>query len=112
MKYFAFGAVLFIISFCEKDEVVTASLASLNVGNFIVGAPSIKMGSNATTVVNNNYTQFELVAGIQNIYIYPVGDSAHRYYNVTRPSWNGDVYSLFLAGTPADSIPYGFGKTT
>lgn len=109
-----------IISSCKKDEVKAIPLASLNVTNAIVDGTTAKLGSNASSISNNAYTQFALKAGHDNIYIYPSTDSLHPYYNNIINTNNGDVYSLFLAGTTAqvdtilikENIPYRKDSTT
>lgn len=100
---------------CKKDKIDTTPLTSLSITNAIVGGTSAKLGSNATAVSNNNFAQFALKAGSNNLYIWPTGDSLHPYYTQDKfSSSNGEVYSLFLSGTPAavdainikETIPY------
>src|SRR5882724_10240946 len=93
--------VLLTFTSCKKDNIETTPLTSLNITNAIVGGTTAKLGSNATTVANNAFTQYALKAGENNLYIWPVGDSLHPYYTQDKFSTNnGEVYSLFLAGTP------------
>lgn len=107
MKYLFQLTVLFLgtmIISCKKDEVKLTPLTSINIINAIVSGTAAKMGSNATTIANNNFAQLGLVAGSNSIYIYPTTDSLHPYYNKTINTNNGDVYSLFLAGNVATQI--------
>src|SRR2546421_5258721 len=113
MTMFVLAAI--ILTACKKDKVGLTPLASLNVTNAVVGGAIAKLGSNATTVSNNNFAQFGLKAGENNLYVWPVGDSLHPYYNEAKFSINeGEIYSLFLAGTPGaveaikikETIPY------
>ena len=109
--------VVTIISSCDKDEVKTSPLTSLMIGNFVSGGAAVKLGSNATTINNNNTngTQLALVAGENNLYIWPLGDSLNPYYVQNKfVSADREVYSLFLGGTVAnkeailikENIPY------
>jgi hypothetical protein len=100
---------------CKKDEVETTPLTSLTLVNAVYGGASVKLGSNATTIANNNYAQMALVAGENNLYVWPVGDSLHPYYTSAKfTSQDREVYSLFLTGTAAapevitvkETIPY------
>jgi hypothetical protein len=104
-----------IITSCKKDEVKTTPLTSINITNAVVGGTTAKLGSNATTISNNSYAQLAVVAGINSLYVYPVGDSAHPYYTNDKFTSNDrEVYSLFLGGTPTatdaimvkEAIPY------
>ena len=91
---------------CEKDEIKLASLASLNITNAIVGGTTAKLGSNAAAINNNAFTQFALKAGDQMLYVYPSADSLHPYYSDPKfAARQGEVYSLFLAGTPTAIDP-------
>ncbi|HET6995964.1 MAG TPA: hypothetical protein VFI06_13320 [Chitinophagaceae bacterium] len=106
-----------VIISCKKDEIKTSSLTSLTVGNFVVGGATVKLGSNATTVANNNTngSQLALRAGVNDIYVWPVGDSLHPYFTASKfETKDREVYSLFLCGTPGttegimikEDIPY------
>jgi len=104
-----------ITSSCKKDKVEATPLASLNVTNAIVGGTTAKFGSRAATIANNNYTQFGLVAGANDLYIYPSTDSLNPYFSEAKFATNeGEIYSLFLTGTTGaveavkikETIPY------
>jgi len=103
-----------IMSSCKKDEIKLTELVSINITNAIVSGTTAKMGSNTTTISNNGFAQFGLVAGSNNLYIYPSTDSLHPYYNNSITTNSGEVYSLFLGGTTSaidavlvkESIPY------
>jgi hypothetical protein len=86
---------------CKKDEIKTSPLTSLTVGNFKISGKTVKLGSNATTVANNNTngTQMALIAGTNDLYVWPVGDSLHPYYVQNKfASADRECYSLFLCG--------------
>lgn len=115
-KLIVLPALFFFICSCKKNNVELTPLASLNVINAVLGGTTAKLGSNATTVANNGNTIFGLLTGNPDIYVWPVGDSLHPYYNANKAVSiiSGDVYSLFLAGTPTtpeailvkETIPY------
>lgn len=107
-------AVVFFNS-CKKNNEKLTALASLNVTNAVVGGTSVKFGSRTTAIANNNFTRFGLVAGLNDLYIYPSTDSLNPYYNEAKFVANeGEVYSLFLMGIPGaveaikikETIPY------
>jgi hypothetical protein len=109
-----FVAILIMTS-CEKSSTEKYPAGSINIANAIVGGTTARMGSNATNISNNNYAQMGLNVGNNNLYIWPVGDSTHPYYNAQKLVVNdGEIYSLFLSGTPAsvdavllkDTIPF------
>src|SRR5687768_7761073 len=114
MKYLIVSLTALCFFSCKKSKIDLTPLASLNVTNAIVGGTAAKMGSNAATVANNGFTQFGLLTGTIPIYIYPSTDSLNPYYKSTLTANSGEVYSLFLAGTPAavdaivikETIPY------
>ncbi len=107
--------IVSILSSCEKDEIKTTPLTSLTIVNAIVSGKAVKLGSNTTTVNNNASAQMALIAGENNLYVWPVGDSLKPYYASTKLSTTDrEIYSLFLCGdtlTPQavlvkESIPY------
>jgi hypothetical protein len=109
------AATFVLFSSCEKDEVKTTPLTSLAVVNAVFGGTTAKLGTNATNISNNSSAQLALKAGENNLYVWPVADSLKPYYtNAKFASSGGEVYSLFLAGTPAspegimvkETIPY------
>lgn len=119
MKYFnqltTMLLAAIIIASCKKEKIETTPLASISITNTVVGGTTAKFGSRATTISNNNFTQFSLVAGSNDLYIYPSGDSLNPYYNEAKFIANeGEVYSLFLTGVPGaieaikikEAIPY------
>jgi hypothetical protein len=105
ISYLLIVVTIAIIS-CKKDAIKTAPLASINITNAIVSGATAKFGSNATTIANNNYTQFTLNAGASIMYVYPSDDSLHPYFNGSLIANQGEVYSLFLAGiaTSVDTV--------
>jgi hypothetical protein len=114
MKYCLILLTATVLFSCKKSEINLTPLASLNVTNAIVGGTTAKLGSYATTVSNNNFAQFGLLTGTIPLYIYPSTDSLKPYYNKTLNTNSGEVYSLFLTGTPTavdavvikEDIPY------
>ncbi|MBO9573852.1 MAG: DUF4397 domain-containing protein [Chitinophagaceae bacterium] len=96
-----------LFSSCEKDEIKTTPLTSLNIVNAISDGQSVRLGSNTTVIPNNANGQMALVAGSNDLYIWPVEDSTHPYYTSNKFETNeGEVYSLFLTGdtTAVESI--------
>jgi hypothetical protein len=109
-----------VLTACKKDEVEASPLTSITLVNAVYGGASVKLGSNATTIANNNYAQMAIIAGENNLYIWPVGDSLHPYYtNPKFVSKDREVYSLFLTGNAAspssilikEDIPYRIDST-
>ena len=109
------AVLLITVNSCKKSAVELAPLASLNVTNAVVGGTTAKFGSRVQTISNNNYTQYGLVAGTNDLYIFPSTDSLNPYYNEAKFSVNeGEVHSLFLTGSPGavevvkikETIPY------
>lgn len=109
--------IAILITSCKKDEIKTSPLTSLTVGNYVVGGTTVRLGSNATNIGNNNAngTQLAIVAGTNDLYVWPTNDSLHPYYTQSKfTSSDREVYSLFLCGTPAapegilqkETIPY------
>ncbi|WP_276089828.1 DUF4397 domain-containing protein [Pedobacter sp. JY14-1] len=88
-----------VITACKKDSIETKPLASLTVTNAIIGGSTAKIGSNTATIGNNNSGKFTFVAGSSQLYIFPQTDSLKPYYNNAISMGNGEMYSLFLAGT-------------
>lgn len=114
MKWILFVAMLALVA-CKKNNIVTKPLASLTVTNAVVNGPAIRVGSNLNSIFNNSSLQLGLFAGDNDLYVWPVGDSANPYY--TSPKFfaaEGSVHSLFIAGQSPnisgvlvkDNIPY------
>src|SRR5688572_20434100 len=94
-------AITIVMTSCKKDMIETAPITSLTVGNFKISGKAVRLGSNATTVANNNNngTQMALNAGENNLYVWPVGDSLRPYFVQNKfQSADREVYSLFLCG--------------
>jgi hypothetical protein len=107
--------IVSILSSCRKDEVKTTPLTSLIIVNAVVSGKAVKLGSYAATVNNNASAKMALIAGENNLYIWPVGDSLKPYYSTTKLSTSDrEIYSLFLCGDTLapqailvkESIPY------
>jgi hypothetical protein len=119
MKYLnqllTLSAAVLLLTSCKKDEVETSPLTSINIVNAVAGGTTAKLGTNATNISNNGNAQMAVIAGENNLYVWPVADSAHPYYtNPKFVSQDREVYSLFLTGTPTapdailvkENIPY------
>lgn len=113
-RVLAFLIIIVAVS-CKKDILSNASIASLTVTNAIVKGKSIRINSMVTQVANNGAAQLNVPLGENNLYVWPVGDSAKPYY--TSPKFYAEdraIYSFFLAGqAPSftgilvkDNIPY------
>lgn len=105
------------IASCKKEEIKTTQLTSLMIGNYVAGGTAVKLGNNTTSIANNNAngTPISLMAGSNDLYVWPVADSLHPYYTQAKfASSDGEAYSLFLCGTPGategiiikENIPY------
>ncbi len=119
MKYLPQRLLLLIIAIsyvsCEKDEVGTTPLASIAIVNAVNGGSSVRLGSNAITVSNNGSAQLAIVAGTNNLYVWPTIDTTKPYFTDAKfVAKNRGVYTLFLTGTVTapegilveESIPY------
>jgi hypothetical protein len=94
--------LIILFASCKKNDVLTVPLASLNVTNAIFGGSSVKLGSYAANISNNNYVQFGLSEGNNDVYVWPIGDSAHPYYTYSKLNvYRTESYSLFLTGVPS-----------
>jgi hypothetical protein len=89
---------------CKKNVVESKPLAALNLVNTITGGTAAKFGSYNPSVSNNANAVFGLnPVNPPLIYVYPVADSLHPYYNNgynIGALYDGDIYTLFLGGTP------------
>jgi hypothetical protein len=112
--YFTIVAMLTLVA-CKKNTIAATSIASLTLTNAVIGGPSIRIGNNLNQISNNGSLQLGLLAGENDFYVWPVGDSTKPYY--TDPKFfaeEGSVYSLFIAGQSPnisgfvikDNIPY------
>jgi hypothetical protein len=91
---------MMVISSCKKSTFSNVPTVSLTVVNTVTGGTTVKLGSQSTSIFNNSYAQLNVMAGENDLYIWPTGDSAHPYY--TYPKFNAvdrEVYSIFLGGT-------------
>jgi len=108
---------------CKKDEIETTPLTSFTMVNAVVGGAGVKLGNNTTTVANTSAsanantsgTQMSLLAGENDLYLWPVGDSLHPYFVQNKfVSAGRETYSVFLCGLPGategivikENIPY------
>jgi hypothetical protein len=104
MKHIFVLPLIIIIwcSSCKKDDFTTTPLASLNIVNTVVSGTPIKMRGEPNTIINNNInSNFGMLAGSRDLYVYPEVDSLLPYYH--NSSINFEVqesYTLFLGGMP------------
>jgi hypothetical protein len=100
---------------CKKYIIPSPSIASLIVTNVVVNGKTIRVNNNLLPVANNSAAQLTVPPGENNLYVWPVGDSANPYY--TSPKFIAEdrcIYSFFLAGQAPnitgilvkDNIPY------
>jgi len=96
-------AVLLVAGFysCKKSEVKLTPLASLNLTNAVIAAPTVYLNGNTDSVTNNNFGEFTLLAGKSAV---KVVAGAQSYYNQTLSTANGSYYSLFLAGASPAAV--------
>lgn len=91
--------IMLIILSCKKEAYNISPVASLTVTNAIIEGPSVRVGSIVAPILNNASAQLAIKAGENDLYVWPVGDSANPYYTnskfYTEPR---RIYSLFLAG--------------
>jgi hypothetical protein len=91
-------AMIFIIS-CKKYEIETYPLTSLTMVNAVVGGVGMKFGSQATSIANNSFTQISLIAGSNDLYVWPVSDSLKPYFSYPKfVTQGGEGYTLFVCG--------------
>lgn len=89
---------------CRKDKAEPVPLSSITITNVVVGGAQAMLGNHTATIqnINNNSgVNFSIPAGKSQLYVWPVGDSLHPYYNQSLTSAPQEIYSLFLTGTPA-----------
>src|ERR1044071_975552 len=85
---------------CKKNPVETVELGGVVIANVVAGGPTVKLGSYTTNLSNSAAGYYHLLSGNKGIYVYPLGDSLHPYYNSINSLTvtSGDLYTLFLAG--------------
>lgn len=92
------SAIFFIIS-CKKYEVETNSMTSLTMVNAVVSGVGMKLGGLASTIANNSSAQLTLLAGSNDLYVWPVADSLHPYFSYPKfVTQGGETYTLFVCG--------------
>jgi hypothetical protein len=90
---------------CKKNDYKMPDVASLTLINTVTAGKSVKLGSRVATIANNASAQLAINVGEEDLYVWPVGDSAHPYYTYYKFSAESrGVYSLFMGGTEADVI--------
>jgi len=111
--------LIIVISFssCKKVSIATPEMAAFTIGNFVVGGTSVRQGSIPILTTNNSSVSpvLGLIAGENNFYVWPIGDSLHPYYTQSKFVCEANaVYTLFLHGPVAasegfivkENIPY------
>lgn len=108
-------ALTAMISSCKKSELPAAELGTLQVVNAVTAGNIVQNANGKAIVPNNLSLALGLHSGLNNLYLWPTGDSLHPYYtNSSFSIAKGEFYSLFLCGTPAapegillkESFPY------
>jgi hypothetical protein len=94
-------ATMIFVSSCEKAEIPSKPLASINITNVVAIGKTARLNSYTTNISNNGFSQFGLHPGDNSLYVYPTADSLNPYYNQPLSVQEGEIYSLFLAGPPA-----------
>lgn len=98
-KLTTFLCAMIIMISCKKYKVESYPMTSLTVVNSVVGGVGAKLGSNAATISNNNFTHFSLLSGTNDLYLWPIADSLKPYFFYPKfVSQDRDVYSLFVFG--------------
>lgn len=96
--------IVLLISSCNKDEVQTPAVASLNLVNAVVGGTSVRQGSIVSAVANNSSARLAMLAGQNDLYVWPVGDSLNPYFVYNKLAITDRAnYSLFVCGAPGNT---------
>jgi len=92
---------LALLASCEKDMPKFSALASLNVANAVLSGSNVKLNTNVRdSATVNGYKLFQLNASQSTgIRLYPTNNPSVSYYDQSRETVNGGIYSLFLTGT-------------
>jgi hypothetical protein len=100
-KYIVFALTLLAsLQSCKKDGPTFTPLASLNVADAVIGGRNVKLNTNVRdSATLYSYKLFQIVAGESAIKLYPTNNPAAPYFDQTRTTVNGGIYSLFLTGT-------------
>ena len=100
-KYIVFALTLLAsLQSCKKDGPTFTPLASLNVADAVIGGRNVKLNTNVRdSATLYSYKLFQIVAGESPIKLYPTNNPAAPYFDQTRTTVNGGIYSLFLTGT-------------
>jgi hypothetical protein len=97
---FAFLILTIGLQSCKKDGPNFTPLASLNVADAVIGGRNVKLNTNVRdSATLYSYKLFQVVAGETPIRIYPTNNPKTPYFEETKTTVNGGIYSLFLAGT-------------
>jgi hypothetical protein len=102
MKKYIFFALTLLASLqsCKKDGPTFTPLASLNVADAVIGGRNVKLNTNVRdSATLYSYKLFQIVAGESPIKLYPTNNPAAPYFDQTKTTVNGGIYSLFLTGT-------------
>jgi hypothetical protein len=104
MRYIFLIIFLFLFSVsCSKNKVTSGSVAALQVTNAIIGGSNIGFNTNAwDSVVGYNAKVFSLRGGTNSILFYPTSNPIKPFYNSSKMTNNGEIYSAFLHGKLPD----------
>ncbi|WP_316838133.1 hypothetical protein [Pedobacter nutrimenti] len=89
-----------ILGSCKKQDIRLTPLASIQIINAVVGGSELQFGTNKATIPNNAYAAYGVLTGSQVLKLSSTVTPDLVYYNQTKNFVNGEVYSLFLTGTP------------
>lgn len=90
---------LLFFSNCKKNEFKALPIASITVANVVVNGLPIRIGSNLTSISNNSYSQISMWPTDGDLYVWPVDDSTHPYYNNSKFAiQDHEMYSLYVYG--------------
>jgi hypothetical protein len=103
MKHYIVYAFLILaggLQSCKKDGPNFTPLASLNVADAVIGGRNVKLNTNVRdSATLYSYKLFQVLAGETPIRLYPTNNPNAPYFDETKTTVNGGIYSLFLTGT-------------
>lgn len=96
--------IAILVGSCKKHKIEKFDVSSLTTVNAVVGGGGMKVGGQTTTVANNSFVHFSLLAGSNDLYVWPVADSLKPYYSYPKfVTQDREVYSLFVCGQAGGS---------
>lgn len=104
MRYMSYMlSVICIMLACKKKFANPEPLASITIANLVTPGSVAKLGTHFTAIQNinpNGAANFALPAGENRLYVWPVGDSLHPFYDGWITTRGQEIYSLLLTGSP------------